>query len=220
MKQPTDIQLRVKASLRPLELDTATRLVVANHYLHRPLHPLSRPYAYGIWWDEQLVGVTMYARPHFARMRGWFAPYGEGQPLTNWQVLVHSRLWIADDAPRNLESWAMRAPLRPFNGQHVPRLVTDYLQAYPPIYPDQPFSIRLLLGWTHDRLHPNGTIYRASGWQRVSTVESLARKRHGGQELAAISGDRTMYSLHLPKPPDWWLPAFRERSAVQQLQLF
>lgn len=221
MKQPTDKQLRGSATLRPLDLHTAQRMVIKRHYLHRKVDAQARPLAYGIYWRGRLCGVSIYARPHFARYRGWWWDWDdnvrlpesglpEGTPFTQWQVLVHSRLWISDYAPRNLESWAMAEALKPQSGHHVPRLVEDYLAAYPPIYRHQPFDIRLLVGWTHDSLHPQGTIYRAAGWFEADRTVGAAHRRHGGLERGDLQGTRTMYATLLPELPIWWSPRFRQ----------
>ena len=83
--------LKQRISVERCELKWAQQLVTKHHYLHRPIHPLSIPFAYSISLDDVVVGTIIMVTPHFTKKKGLFGY--EGLP-TKWQVLQIARLWI------------------------------------------------------------------------------------------------------------------------------
>lgn len=76
---------------------TAQAVVVREHYLHRKA-PCS--VAFGLFDGDELKGVVMYGTPSSAPLRRGIA----GPEYVN-DVAELTRLWVADDVPKNGESF-------------------------------------------------------------------------------------------------------------------
>lgn len=87
---------RVGLSIEPLDKDTACKVAVARHYLHRK-PPCS--YAFGLYQDHELGGIVTFGTPpsRHLQMGVW--------PENPAGVIELNRLWVADELPRNTESW-------------------------------------------------------------------------------------------------------------------
>lgn len=74
----------------------AVRIVVAQHYLHRP-PPVS--HAFGLYRDSETVGAIIFGIPASRELMKGACP---SQPDS---VIELNRLWVADACPRNSESF-------------------------------------------------------------------------------------------------------------------
>lgn len=97
----------------PISKDEATRLVVANHYMHRR-PPIS--FAFGLVLDGSTKGVITFGTPASRHMLVGACPTEPGS------VVELNRMWCCDSLPRNTESWfcARALALLP------PRIVLSY----------------------------------------------------------------------------------------------
>lgn len=80
----------------PITSQVATRLVIANHYLHRR-PPIS--YAYGLIDGDEIVGVCTFGTPPSRHLQMGACP---SCPAL---VIELNRLWVDDRMPPNTESW-------------------------------------------------------------------------------------------------------------------
>jgi hypothetical protein len=122
---------------------TATKLVVANHYLHRR-PPIS--HAFGLYVGGELLGVVTYGTPASRHLQMSACP--DNPSL----VIELNRLWLDDALPRNSESWFVSRTLRLL----PPRIVVSYAD---PLYGHYGYIYRALnfryAGWTDmDRKTP------------------------------------------------------------------
>lgn len=154
------------------DLAWAQRTVTAMHYLHAPVDPRARPMAYIIRHEGVPVGLVMLGIPHAARCRGW---WGYPDTITQWQVVDLCRIWISGYYQRGeLGVYATPGIVPGFTdrrGQWRPTVATwainevlsrvqaDRVRLWPPVYPSQPYHIRLAISYSDPRYH-RGTIYR------------------------------------------------------------
>lgn len=157
------------------ELAIAQKIVEEKHYLRRQVHPQARPMVYIIEHRRTIAGLIMVSIPHATRNRGW---WGYPGTPTQWQVIDLCRIWIdpifqpgnaycypgvvpgftdRNDIFRSTTpTWAMQQVLK--------RVQIDRVSLWPPVYPDEPYHIRLAISY-HDPEFHKGTIYRMMGWQ-------------------------------------------------------
>ncbi|AFZ38286.1 hypothetical protein Sta7437_4854 (plasmid) [Stanieria cyanosphaera PCC 7437] len=167
--------LKQRISVERCGLKWAQQLVTKHHYLHRPIHPRSLPFAYSISLDDEIVGTIIMATPHFTKKKGLFGY--DGLP-TKWQVLQIARLWIdpkyqhpqSNGHASNIASCAIAKVLK--------RVNDDWLEHHPPKYLDQPFNIELVISYADTSVGHQGTIYRAANFQRWGETTNN-RPRHG-----------------------------------------
>lgn len=159
------------------DLAWAQAVVQERHYLHRAVDWRARPMVYVVsrWgWDR--LGLVMAGIPHAARCGGWWGY--PGLP-TQWQVVDLCRIWLdpslqagGDLARRPGEAPGFvdrKGVFRPTTaswmmGEVLRRIQQDRVSLWPPVYPEQPYHIRLVISYHDPRFH-RGTIYRAGGWQ-------------------------------------------------------
>lgn len=83
-------------SVRLLDKRTASDVVVAKHYLHRS-PPIS--YSFGLFWDHEIAGAVTFGTPASRHLQIGVC---REEPAS---VIELNRLWVADELPRNTESW-------------------------------------------------------------------------------------------------------------------
>lgn len=198
------------------DLAWAQAIVTQHHYLRAPVDPRARPMAYIIWWRDIRVGLVILGIPHATRCRGWWGY--EGLP-TQWQVADLSRIWLHPDVQRGgilcrpaavpgftdrrgvwrptVATWAIHEVLS--------RVQADRVRLWPPVYPEQPYHIRLAISYSDPRYH-RGTIYRLAGAAPMYTDTS-------GQPVAGPSG-KLGWAWRLPEPTWEWseLDGIRSRT--------
>lgn len=154
------------------QLNWAQATVAEYHYLHQPVDPRARPMAYVISYESTPVGVVMLGIPHATRCTGWWGY--PGLP-TQWQVVDLCRIWLAPaiQTGNNLCEPGIVPGYHDRHGQWRPttptwaitevlaRVQADRVRLWPPVYPEQPYHIRLAISYHDPRFH-RGTIYRHS----------------------------------------------------------
>jgi hypothetical protein len=96
-----------------LDSKTASRLVVAKHYLHRR-PPIS--HAFGLYVHGDLLGVVTYGVPASRHLQK------SACPTSPDKVLELNRLWLDDQLGPNSESWFVSRTLKML----PPRIVVSY----------------------------------------------------------------------------------------------
>lgn len=89
---------------RPINWETATRTIVANHYLHRPA-PIT--WCFGAYYENILEGVCTIGKPASHTLIE-----GVCGKENAHRVFELNRLWMSDNLPHNSESrfigWVLR----------------------------------------------------------------------------------------------------------------
>lgn len=136
-------QLIPGAMIALIDSKTASRLVIAEHYLHRR-PPIS--HAFGIYVHGRLLGAVTYGTPASRHLQMSACPSDPGK------VIELNRLWLDDSLPTNSESWFVSRTLRML----PPRIVVSYAD---PLHGHYGYIYRALnfhyAGWTDmDRKTP------------------------------------------------------------------
>lgn len=148
-----------------------------HHYLQRWPDPRSLPFAYRLLWQDTTWapdgtpwGLVVMKKPQHHKQSGLFGC--EGLP-TAWQVLDLARVWVNPI----LQAVRWRGPDR--HGREVEqglnifsqmislvvkRVQVDWILFHPPVFPDLPYHIRLIISYC-DRRHHQGVGYRAAGFE-------------------------------------------------------
>lgn len=186
------------------DLAWAQKTVTRSHYLHQAVDQRARPMVYTVVWKEMRIGLVILGIPHATRCGGWWGY--PGLP-TQWQVVDLCRIWIDSDfqkggamcTPEHVPgyvdrkgafrsttaTWAIAEVLR--------RVQADRVRRWPPVYPDQPYHIRLAISY-HDPYFHRGTIYRQAGAVPM-TIDGQ------GNPASGASG-KVGWCWPLPEP-DW-----------------
>lgn len=168
----------------------AQQTVIEHHYLHQPVDPRARPMTYIIRHDDFRVGLVMLGIPHATKCNGW---WGYADLPTQWQVVDLCRIYLDPDVQAGgywcrpgvvpgfvdrkgsfrptVATWAISEVLQ--------RVQADRVRLWPPVFPDQPYHIRLAISYSDPRYH-RGTIYRAAG--------ALPMYTFAGQPVPGSSG--------------------------------
>jgi hypothetical protein len=158
------------------DLTWAQDVVTKHHYLHQPVDPRARPMVYVIKHDNAMVGLVMLGIPHATKCGGWWGY--PGLP-TQWQVVDLCRIWLSPyyqpgeygiyaREPGTVPGYIDRhGAFRPTTAtwaiaEVLQRVQADRVRLWPPVYPEQPYHIRLAISY-HDPKFHRGTIYRQSG---------------------------------------------------------
>jgi hypothetical protein len=178
-----------------VDLSWSRDQVERHHYLGKAPDPRSRPLAYVVRLDARPVGCLWFGRPESTRCYAGELTYGSLQDVTDgrarwdrWEVLCLSRVWLSPDVqtggelcrPEIVPGFTDRRGVwRPAVASTVIRKALgrvgfDYLTVHPPVFPEQPYQIRVVMSYANTRLH-SGTIYPASGFR-------LSRPVPGGVE--------------------------------------
>lgn len=189
--------------------------VTAHHYLRQPVDPRARPMVYLVEYEGACLGLAMLGIPHATRCGGWWGY--PGLP-TQWQVVDLCRVWLD---PRiqaggelcqpgivpgrfvegvylpNTASWLI--------GQVLKRIQRDRVSLWPPVFPEQPYHIRLVISY-HDPAHHLGTIYKATN--------ALPMYKNEQQQPIPGSSGKYGWCWKLPKPDwGWWqIPILQPRT--------
>lgn len=111
----------------------ANDIVVKYHYLHRKA---SCMYAYGLFHDENLIGVIIYGKPASPALCKGVCGEDEAS-----KVIELTRLWIQDGTEKNTESY--------FIGQTLKML---------------PKEKDIIVSYAEIRAGHVGTVYQATNW--------------------------------------------------------
>jgi hypothetical protein len=152
--------------------------VERDHYLHRWPDPRSLPFAYRLELDGERAasdgrpfGVVVMKKLQHHKQRGLFGY--EGLP-TAWQVLDLARVWIHPELQavkwRGLNRCGVEREhtLNVFSRMAsavMRRVQMDWLEHHPPVYPELPYHITLVVSYC-ELEHHDGTGYRAANFER------------------------------------------------------
>lgn len=193
------------------DLAWAQATVREHHYLHQPVHPRARPWTYiltaGLNVGIERLGLIMISIPHATRCKGWWGY--PGLP-THWQVVDLCRIWLSpriqaggdlcrpNQVPGffdrkgvwrpTVASWAIE--------QVLDRIQVDWVSLWPPVYPNQPYHVRLVISYQDPVYHDKGTIYRATAARPMYTD-------YKGEPAPGSSG-KLGWAWPLPKPVWAW----------------
>jgi hypothetical protein len=161
------------------DLAWAQATVTAHHYLRQRVDNRARPMVYVVEAHGQRVGLVMLGIPHATRCRGWWGY--PGLP-TQWQVVDLCRIWL-DPRVQAGGEWSKsdtvsgfidrRGEWRPTVaswaiGEVLGRVQRDRVSMWPPVFPEQPYHILLVISY-HDPQFHRGVIYRAAGAEPMYT---------------------------------------------------
>lgn len=169
-------------------------MVIAHHYLHKPVDVRCNPVAYLLRWATSQVGCLIFGRPEATRVNGWYGSVEDVRagrcPLTRWQIINMARVWLHPSIQRggdryivNAATWCIAKALH--------RVVYDYLVEKPPVWMEEPYEIRECLSYCDTNMH-RGTLYRAANFRLVRTnargIQTYARslRRLSHAEIAHI----------------------------------
>lgn len=215
------------------DLAWAQAVVRERHYLQQRVDPRARPMVYvvdltpnpspkmrgGQEGRGEQVGLLMVSIPHATRCRGWWGY--DGLP-TQWQVVDLCRVWLdpriqaggewckSEVVPGFVDrrgvwrpavaTWAM--------GEVLARVQRDRISLWPPVFPAEPYHIRLAISY-HDPQYHQGTVYRQMGWLPMYFEVSPVIREFFTHEAAAvvgtpISGPSGKFGWCWPLPePEW-----------------
>ena len=108
-----DLGVRPGLEVVPIPSKTAAELVIEHHYLHR--RP-SISFSYGLVDGASVLGVMTAGAPPSRQAQMSVCP---SEPSLAIEL---NRLWVAEELPKNTESWFVSRALR----QMPPRLVFSY----------------------------------------------------------------------------------------------
>lgn len=108
------MKLKDKYKIKQIDYQTAMKIVIDNHYLHRKA-PCS--FAFGLFEEtnqktdlfsnDKCIGVIIYGTPSSAPLRRGICGDGEKN-----NVIELTRLWIKDGTPKNTESFLIGNTLK------------------------------------------------------------------------------------------------------------
>lgn len=172
------------------------------HYLHKWPDPRSLPFAYRITVDGRseardgrLYGLLVLKKLQHHKQRGLF---GYGNLPTAWQVLDLARVWIHPELQHKqanghalaVFSRAVSQLWQPVGkpDQRMTRLQADWLAHHPPVYPELPYHIRVLVSYCQLD-HHDGTGYKAAGLKSIGYTND---------------GEKEIYVRHFRQPKHVW----------------
>ena len=201
-----DHHLTIELSTEEANTLWAQRRCIDDHYLHKVVSPKARPMLYVINYGAWRVGLVIVSHPHAPRCAGWWGY--PGLP-TQWQVVDICRIWL-DPVIQVGGRWCEFGRVPGYIDRHhrfrstaatwaihqvLARVQSDRVRLYPPVYPDEPYHIRLAISY-HDPQYHRGTIYRQSGAAPMYTDAD-------GQPQPGPSG-KYGWCWQLPQPSWQW----------------
>lgn len=187
------------------QLELCQEIAVGYHYLHRRVDNRAWPMCYLVWSERRHLGMVMAGIPHATACQGW---WGKRAGLTQWQVVDLCRIWLHPDVQAGgincnpewvpgyydrrgqwrstLATWVIHAVLE--------RVQRDWVALWPPVYPDQPYHIRLAISYSDPKFH-RGTIYRLAGAEPMYVRD--------GQPAPGPAG-KLGWAWRLPEPTWTW----------------
>lgn len=185
------------------DLQWAQNTVKERHYLYQKVNNQARPMVYVI---GDRLGLIMVSSPHAPMCKTWWGY--DGVP-TQWQVVDLCRIWLDPRIQKGGElcrpeicpgfigwrgkwwpsvaSWAIEEVLK--------RVQKDRVSMYPPVFPDQPYHIRLVISY-HDPKFHRGTIYKVTSAMPMYTDDD-------GCPIPSSSG-KFGWCWKLPEPAWKW----------------
>lgn len=148
-------------------LQWAQQTVSEYHYLRKPVDIRSRPISYTILLGNERVGCLIFSRMESTFCRGHYGSVEDVKcgvcPLTRWQILNLSRVWLDPRIQQGHECYIPNAASQVIS-QALKRVGYDYLIEKPVVWVEEPYEIRECLSYCDTRKH-TGALYRASNFQ-------------------------------------------------------
>lgn len=208
------------------DLQWAQDMVEKHHYLHQRVNNQARPMVYVLEHGATRAGLVMAGSPHATLNKGW---YGYPGLPTQWQVVDLNRIWIDPRFQVGREvcgihagptvtpgfydrHYSWRSTLATWMvGEVLARIQRDRVSLYPPVFPDQPYHIRLVISY-HDPAFHRGFIYREMGWEPMYTDAE-------GRPFPGASGGKYGWCWRLPEPEWEWSEITIRRPRTMRLVL-
>lgn len=164
-------------------------VIERDHYLHRWPDPRSLAFGYCLQRDGTSLapdgrpwGAVVMKKPQHHRQRDLF---GESGLPTSWQVLDLARVWVHPLLQVTVPGFNRKGEIveqseNVFSrmvGMVMRRVQADWLEHHPPVYPQLPYHIEIVLSYC-DLRHHDGTGYRASGFQRFGTTQDQTKETY------------------------------------------
>jgi hypothetical protein len=178
----------LKFTIERCSQDFARPTIERDHYLHRWPDPRSLPFAYclninyeRLAADGRPFGLIVMKKPQHHKQQGLFGY--DGLP-TAWQVLDLARVWIHPGLQSshwlglNRKGERVHHTLNIFSrmvSAMSRRVQHDWLSHHPPVFPELPYHILLIISYC-DRGHHDGTGYRAANFQKWSELTRDGQK--------------------------------------------
>lgn len=181
----------IKIATTPSQIAWCQEQITREHYLHAPVDVRSRPLVYMVYIGGAGIGCLIYNRTESTRCYQGSLTYGSMADVqagracySRWEILSLARVWLSPSVQAGGE-WHTPALLPGYmdrRGQwrstlassairaSLARVGYDYLRVYPPVWLHEPYQIRVVSSYCDTRYH-KGTIYHASGFERVRVNE-------------------------------------------------
>lgn len=192
--EPAPRKLRERLGLEVANLKEATQVIVKNHYLHRGRTMAQMPYWVNL--DGERCGVILFALP---RMSVSFQGYG---PMNLAEL---ARIWIDPRVQgRRVIDSEEREHAFSVGTCAVGKALRCIRQDWHGKYPHLP-DILACVSWA-DRIHHEGTIYRAANFRDVGAsggaLHGTAQRPNGGRDQlnADYLHEKTAYLYEYSKP--------------------
>lgn len=158
-------------TIKKIDYKTAMDIVVSNHYLHRKA-PCS--IAFGLFLGDEIKGVICYGTPSSAPLRKGIA--GEENACN---VVELTRLWVADDVPKNGESYLI--------GRTLKQCGKEIVVSYAEIQQGHLGVVYQATNWIYTGLSAKRTNWTIEGIDKH--CQTLADK-YTSKEIRKIYGDK------------------------------
>lgn len=162
--------------IRAIGSKEATAMVVEFHYLHRRA---SSMFSFGLFDGERMIGCVIYGKPASPALCVGVCGADE-----SGKVLELTRLWIADETPKNTESY----------------LIGRTLKMLPP-------EFEIVVSYAEIGAGHVGTVYQATNWIYTGMSDkhvewkldgvSGSHSRHLFDEHGGVNGAKAFYGDRL-----------------------
>lgn len=191
------MKLRDRITLTRVPIEWANDLITREHYLHRPVHWRAHPFAYRVELDGSPCGVIVMATPHWTKQKRLFGYPGL---ITKWQVLVVSRVWLDPGVQLRQKNGHAGNVASCALAQMLKRVQRDWLEHHPPVFPDEPYHIRLVIAHADTQQGHEGIIYKAANFEFWGETKN-SRRRHTTR--GEDNGARKLIYVYRLKQPHW-----------------
>lgn len=157
-------------TIEKISYKTAMDIIIAHHYLHRRC-PCS--FSYGLFQDNQIVGVICYGTPSSAPLRMGICGIEEAK-----NVIELTRLWIKDGLPTNSASFLI--------GNTIKLIDKEIVVSYAEINQGHIGVVYQATNWIYTGLSAKRTDWKIKGVDRH--CQTIADK-YSADELRQKYGD-------------------------------
>lgn len=159
--------------IKEIDYKTAMDTVIKNHYLHRK-SPCSFSFGLFEFITDELKGVVTYGTPSSSTLRSGICGIEEKD-----NVIELNRLWLADEVPKNGESYLI--------GNTLKRVNKQIIVSYADISQGHIGYVYQATNWIYCGLSAKRTDWKIEGLDKHS--QTLADK-YTAKEVREIYGDK------------------------------